>query len=135
MRIYWPFEDRKYEAWLTKYHLRKNKWRAEYDDGEHEWIDLRQEQDRVQIKETYPGTGAPDQWIDFRHCRDPAKSKGFKVRTALKMGGGREEDEEDKLARELAAAAEAALRTTRTKKAGGSSMWTTLRLSLTMCIA
>lgn len=104
VRIYWPIEDRKYEAWLTKFHLRKNKWRAEYDDGEHEWIDLRQEQDRVQLKESYPGTGAADQWIDFRHCRDPAKSKGFGVRTALKMGGGREEDEEAKVAAEAAAA-------------------------------
>ena len=98
VRIYWPFEDRKYEAWLTKYHLRKNKWRAEYDDGEHEWIDLRQEQDRIQIKESFPGSD--DQWIDFRHCRDPAKSKGFKVRTALRMEGGREEDEEDINARQ-----------------------------------
>ena len=102
-RIYWPVEDRKFEANITKFHVRKNKFRIEYDDNEHEWIDLRMEQDRVQIKEMY-GDGEV-QWIDFKFMRDPAKSKGFGVKTALKMGGGREEDEEDRKKREKKEAA------------------------------
>jgi hypothetical protein len=93
-RIYWPMEDQKYEANITKFHIRKNKFRIEYDDNEHEWIDLRLEQDRVQIKEVFED--GVEQWIDFKYLRDPSKSKGFGVRSALKMGGGREEDEEQK---------------------------------------
>jgi hypothetical protein len=102
-RIYWPVEDKKFEANITKFHLRKNKYRIEYDDGEHEWIDLRMEQDRVQIKEMFE-EGA-FQWTDFKFMRDPAKSKGFGVKTALKMGGGREEDAEQKKTRETKEAA------------------------------
>ena len=88
VRVYWPFEDRKYEASITKYHLRKNKYRIDYDDGEHEWIDLRTEQDRVQIRKVFDDGDV--QWIDFRLVRDPAKSKGFGVRskTNASSGGG-----------------------------------------------
>jgi hypothetical protein len=104
VRIFWPVEDKKFEANITKYHVRKNKFRVEYDDNEHEWIDLRAEQDRVQVKEEYDD--GVIQWTDFKFLRDPAKDKGRGVRTALKMGGGREEDEDDKRAREEKEAAE-----------------------------
>tara|TARA_B100000780_G_C21118813_1_gene452981 strand:- start:89 stop:3121 length:3033 start_codon:yes stop_codon:yes gene_type:complete len=98
VRIFWPVEDKKFEAFITKYHVRKNKYRVEYDDNEHEWIDLRSEQDRVQVKEIYEDGTV--QWIDFKFLRDPAKDKGRGVRGALKMGGGREEDDEDRIKRE-----------------------------------
>ena len=91
-------EDKKYEATITKYHVRKSKFRVEYDDSEHEWIDLRAEQDRVQVKEVYEDGVV--QWIDFKFLRDPAKDKGKGVRPALLMGGGREEDEVDRKKRE-----------------------------------
>ena len=98
IRIFWPVEDKKYEATITKYHVRKSKFRVEYDDSEHEWIDLRAEQDRVQVKEVYEDGVV--QWIDFKFLRDPAKDKGKGVRPALLMGGGREEDEVDRKKRE-----------------------------------
>ena len=50
----------------------------QYDDGEHEWINLREEQDRVMIfyaTEDLDGDGIIDDndrvWLEFRFCRDP----------------------------------------------------------------
>ena len=40
VRIYWPMEDEWFEGEITDYHLKKAN-RVLYDDGEHEWINLR----------------------------------------------------------------------------------------------
>jgi hypothetical protein len=78
VQIYWPMEDEDFEGEITDFHLRKNKYRVQYDDGEHEWIDLRAEQDRVKIfyaTEDLDGDGIIDDndrvWLEFRFCRNP----------------------------------------------------------------
>eukprot|EP00943_MAST-04B_sp_MAST-4B-sp1_P005420 g5420.t1 len=84
VRIYWPMEDEWFEGEITDFHLRKSKFRVQYDDGEHEWINLREEQDRVMIfyaTEDLDGDGIIDDndrvWLEYRFCRDPnAKQPG-----------------------------------------------------------
>ena len=78
VRIYWPMEDEFFEGEITDYHVKKSKYRVQYDDGEHEWINLREEQDRVMIfyaTEDLDGDGIIDDndrvWLEFRFCRDP----------------------------------------------------------------
>jgi hypothetical protein len=39
-----------YEGQVTRYHRRKRRHRVEYDDGDHEWMDLAVEGDRVQLQ-------------------------------------------------------------------------------------
>ena len=39
-----------YEGQVTRYHRRKRRHRVEYDDGDHEWMDLAAEGDRVQLQ-------------------------------------------------------------------------------------
>lgn len=36
---------------VTRYHRRKDRHRVEYDDGDHEWINLGNECDRVQVQQ------------------------------------------------------------------------------------
>lgn len=35
---------------ITRYHRRKCRHRVEYDDGDHEWINLEQEAERIQVQ-------------------------------------------------------------------------------------
>ena len=43
-------QDCWYGGIITKYHRRKRRHRVEYDDGDHEWINLQDECDRVQVQ-------------------------------------------------------------------------------------
>ena len=43
-------QDCWYGGIITKYHRRKRRHRVEYDDGDHEWINLQEECDRVQVQ-------------------------------------------------------------------------------------
>lgn len=55
-RVFWPLEDVWYEGVVTRYNKTKKRHRVEYTDGsgDHEWIDLTQEEDRVQVREGGP---------------------------------------------------------------------------------
>lgn len=44
-------QDCWYEGTITRYHRRKRRHRVEYDDGDHEWINLLDECDRVQVQQ------------------------------------------------------------------------------------
>ena len=92
VRIYWPMEDEWFEGEITDYHLKKSKYRVLYDDGEHEWINLREEQDRVMIfyaTEDLDGDGIIDDndrvWLEFRFCRDPDANRLGKTLQLLRM--------------------------------------------------
>lgn len=41
---------KRYAGSITRYHNRKRRHRIEYDDGDHEWLDLQQESDRIQVQ-------------------------------------------------------------------------------------
>ena len=44
------FKNTWYEGIIRNYHRRKNRHRVDYDDGDHEWINLQQECERVQVQ-------------------------------------------------------------------------------------
>jgi hypothetical protein len=48
-KVYWVIQQAWYEGMITRYHYRKHRHRIEYDDGDHEWISLDKEKDRIQI--------------------------------------------------------------------------------------
>jgi hypothetical protein len=49
-RVFWIVQGNWYEGSITRYHKRKQRYRVEYDDGDHEWINFISEADRVQIQ-------------------------------------------------------------------------------------
>jgi len=50
IKVFWVVQGVWYEGQISKYHRRKGRHRVEYDDGDHEWIHLADECDRVQIQ-------------------------------------------------------------------------------------
>lgn len=50
VRIYWVVQRQWFEGTISQYHIRKHRHRIEYDDGDHEWIHLDSEQDRIQVQ-------------------------------------------------------------------------------------
>ncbi|CAM9172589.1 unnamed protein product, partial [Ectocarpus fasciculatus] len=50
VRVYWLAQDAWYEGVLINYHKRKQRFKLDYDDGDHEWLDLYKEKDRIQIQ-------------------------------------------------------------------------------------
>jgi len=57
-KVSWPAMGQWYEGTITRYNKSKKKHRIEYSDGDHEWINLRDEHDRIQL---YIG----ETWIMF----------------------------------------------------------------------
>ena len=51
VRILWLAHDEWFEGTVARYHVRKDKHRVEYDDGDHEWIRMEAEKDRIQIQQ------------------------------------------------------------------------------------
>mmetsp|Transcript_21048 Transcript_21048/g.35302 ORF Transcript_21048/g.35302 Transcript_21048/m.35302 type:complete len:1089 (-) Transcript_21048:242-3508(-) len=49
VKIFWVVQNVWYEGTITDYHKRKRRHRVAYDDGDHEWLNLQSECDRVQI--------------------------------------------------------------------------------------
>ena len=49
VRIYWPLNDEFFTGKVTKYNKTKHRWRVNYKDGDHEWIDFDIEHERVQV--------------------------------------------------------------------------------------
>lgn len=49
VRIYWPRMGEWYEATLSRFNKRRRRYRVEYYDGDHEWLDLDAAADRVQL--------------------------------------------------------------------------------------
>jgi hypothetical protein len=49
VRIYWPMNDEYFTGKVTKYNKTKKRWRVNYKDGDHEWIDFEVEHERVQV--------------------------------------------------------------------------------------
>ena len=50
VRVYWPAAHLWYEGSLTDFHKRKKRFRIDYDDGDHEWMNLQDNQERVQVQ-------------------------------------------------------------------------------------
>lgn len=50
VKVFWIAQDFWFEGTIANYHKRKNRFRINYDDGDHEWMDIYKEQDRIQIQ-------------------------------------------------------------------------------------
>lgn len=50
VKVYWIVQGAWYEGSITNYHKRKKRHRVDYDDGDHEWVNLLNECDRVQVQ-------------------------------------------------------------------------------------
>ena len=50
VRILWVAQDAWFEGYTSVYHRRKGRFRVDYDDGDHEWLDIVKNEDRVQIQ-------------------------------------------------------------------------------------
>ena len=61
VKILWVVQDVWYEGRLVKYNSRKRKYRIEYEDGDHEWLDIHKEFHRVQIWNAESGS-----WVMLR---------------------------------------------------------------------
>lgn len=59
LRVFWVAQDEWFEGSIVNFHKRKNRFRIDYDDGDHEWIDIYKEKDRIQIQ-LYDGS-----WVIF----------------------------------------------------------------------
>ena len=51
VRVYWTAQELWYEGVVSDFHRRKCRHRVDYDDGDHEWINIERENERVQIQE------------------------------------------------------------------------------------
>jgi hypothetical protein len=49
VKILWVAQDAWFEGYTSVYHRRKGRFRIDYDDGDHEWLDIGKNEDRVQI--------------------------------------------------------------------------------------
>ena len=56
-KVYWPLEEFWYEGTIAKYNSLKRRHRVDYDDGDHEWIDLKEAsaQTRVVVQDAWGG--------------------------------------------------------------------------------
>ncbi len=50
VKVYWVVQAQWYEGTISRYHKRKNRHRIEYDDGDHEWMNLDNDCDRIQVQ-------------------------------------------------------------------------------------
>ncbi|GLE10378.1 hypothetical protein PINS_up022479 [Pythium insidiosum] len=48
-RVFWPLEQQWFTGRVTRYNHSKDKHRVDYDDGDHEWLRVATEGDRVQV--------------------------------------------------------------------------------------
>lgn len=49
VKVYWVAQDVWYNGWISDYHKLKRRHRVEYDDGDHEWLSLTRDYERVQV--------------------------------------------------------------------------------------
>eukprot|EP01041_Mallomonas_annulata_P000407 gene407-739_t len=50
VKIYWPMQRQWYIGTVTKFHRVKHRHRIDYEDGDHEWIHLEKDRERVQVQ-------------------------------------------------------------------------------------
>ena len=50
VRVLWVAQNEWYEGYTSVYHRRKGRFRIDYVDGDHEWLDINKNEDRVQIQ-------------------------------------------------------------------------------------
>jgi hypothetical protein len=78
VRIYWVAQRVWYEGEIVRYHRRKKRHRVNYDDGDHEWLSLEDERDRIQVQQ-------PDgSWVAYLMYHPPALVNEWKKMESLR---------------------------------------------------
>ena len=86
VRVYWVAQDEWFEGVLVDYHKRKNRFRIDYFDGDHEWIDIYREMDRIQIQ-------LPDgSWVIFAQYRTDVELNDKEIADAKRSEDRRKEE-------------------------------------------
>ncbi len=49
VKIFWPMENQWFPGYFSRFNKIKMRHRVNYDDGDHEWINIKEEQNRIQI--------------------------------------------------------------------------------------
>ncbi len=84
VRVFWTAQELWYEGVLTDFHKRKRRHRVDYDDGDHEWLNMDRENERVQIQEedgswimvlTHKAAGELSEMAKVEKAGDEAKFK------------------------------------------------------------
>ena len=68
VRIFWSMEHAWYDGVITKWSKKHKRHRVDYDDGDHEWIDLRAEETRVQILDH---DRESQHWVQYQYYEPP----------------------------------------------------------------
>ena len=66
IKVFWIVQGTWYDGTITDYHRRKHRHRVEYDDGDHEWVDLDKESERVQVMKE------DGSWVMYNLYKTPA---------------------------------------------------------------
>eukprot|EP00614_Pseudopedinella_elastica_P006136 CAMPEP_0172602968 /NCGR_PEP_ID=MMETSP1068-20121228/23151_1 /TAXON_ID=35684 /ORGANISM="Pseudopedinella elastica, Strain CCMP716" /LENGTH=1126 /DNA_ID=CAMNT_0013404513 /DNA_START=56 /DNA_END=3436 /DNA_ORIENTATION=+ len=80
VRVYWPNSEAWFRGSVARYNKTKRKHRIEYPDGDHEWLDMAKEQDRIQVEDPEHG-GLLVDFVNFL----PPPLAARKERAALKV--------------------------------------------------
>ena len=64
VRVYWTMEEQWYQGRIAKWNKKHKRHRIDYDDGDHEWIDLFEEHNRVQILDQ---DAEAEHWVMFEY--------------------------------------------------------------------
>ena len=67
VRIYWVVQGNWFDGVITKFHRRTRRHRIEYDDGDHEWLNLDQEKDRIQVTSSIQHLASQSAFCFLRH--------------------------------------------------------------------
>jgi hypothetical protein len=76
VRVYWPLEGQGFEGRVARFNRRRGKHRIDYKDGDHEWMALDEEEDRVVMERE----GA---WVQLRSFVDPDELEGRRREAAF----------------------------------------------------
>ena len=77
VRIHWVAQGSWYEGWISRFNARKRKYRIDYDDGDHEWMNIDREADRIQVWNN-------DAWV-IKQLYIPAEKKAEAEKSLLRM--------------------------------------------------
>ena len=92
VKVYWPLQKEWFEGTITKYHTRKNRHRIDYDDGDHEYMNLKADYDRVQIQ-SYDGS-----WLLYSmYASDAMLAEDQRVKELVDMSNFKKQAWEDAL--------------------------------------
>jgi len=94
VKIFWSMEHTWYDGVITKWSKKHKRHRVDYDDGDHEWIDLRDEETRVQILDR---DREGEHWVQYQYFEPPLLQKRRHDHQGMHLQC-QEEEQEHKLA-------------------------------------